>query len=83
MATKARRHQADTKTFEELTFNQQVLAMNMTALNFRRQLKAHLRRAEEEGRETESVLRIRLGLLEKILADFSPLSISVRFRSQS
>jgi hypothetical protein len=32
MADKIRRHKSDTKTFEELTFNEQVLAMNMTTL---------------------------------------------------
>lgn len=74
-----RRHQDDTKTFEELTFNQQSLAMNMTALNFRRQLKAHLRRAQREGRDREDVLRRRPSLLEGILRDYPRPQITVNF----
>ena len=70
MAT-SQRHQNDTKTFEELTFKEQAQAMNMTALQFRKQLNANLRRAGEEGQDVESTLRARLGLLEKILADYS------------
>ena len=69
MATR-RRHQNDMKTFEEETFKEQSLTMTATALNFRRELKAHLRRAKQEGRDVERVLRTRLGLLKKILADY-------------
>lgn len=64
-----RRHKGDTKTFEELTFQEQAKAMNMTALQFRKQLTAHLRKAAEEGRSTSEVLRTRLQLLERILED--------------
>ena len=62
-----RRHQNDTKTFEELSFEEQTKAMNMTALQFRKQLTAHLRRANEEGRSEQDVLRKRLKLLKNIL----------------
>jgi len=72
-----RRHKHDTKTFAELTFGQQVLAMNMTALNFRRQLKAHLRRAVQQGMDREDVLRKRLDLLESILRDYPETQITV------
>jgi len=41
-----KRHKDDTKTFEELTFQEQAKTMNMTALQFRKQLKAHLRRPQ-------------------------------------
>jgi len=75
---KVRRHKDDTKTFEELTYNEQALAMNMTALQFRKQLAAHLRRAEQEDRVVEDVLRVRLGLLKKILDDFPEPKISIQ-----
>ena len=67
-----RRHKGDTKTFEELTYSEQAKAMNMTALQFRKQLKAHLRRVKEEDRlNPERVVRDRLSLLAGIIRDFS------------
>lgn len=66
-----RRHKDDTKTFEELTFQEQAKAMNMTALQFRKQLTAHLRRANEEGRPRGEVLTGRLGLLQRILEKYN------------
>ena len=65
-----RRHKDDTKTFEELTFQEQSKAMNMTALQFRKQLTAHLRRADKEGRPRAEVLTGRLGLLQRILEKY-------------
>lgn len=65
-----RRHKSDTKTFEELSFQEQAKAMNMTALQFRKQLAAHLRRADEEGRSRGEVLAGRLGLLQRILEKY-------------
>jgi hypothetical protein len=62
-----RRHKRDTKTFEEETFTEQAKTMNMTALQFRKQLEAHLRRADNEGRSRDAVLKRRLGLLRNIL----------------
>jgi hypothetical protein len=66
-----KRHKGDTKTFEELTFQEQTKTMNMTALQFRKQLTAHLRRAEAEGRASKRIVRTRLRLLESILQDFA------------
>lgn len=67
-----RRHKGDTKTFPELTFQEQAKAMNMTALQFRKQLSAHLRRVKDEDRlDPDDVLNDRLGLLERIIRDFS------------
>jgi hypothetical protein len=66
-----RRHKHDTKTFEELTFMEQAKAMNMTALQFRKQLTAHLRRADEEDRASQQIVRARLRLLDRILKDFA------------
>jgi len=68
----SRRHKGDTKTFEELTFQEQAKAINMTALQFRKQLSAHLRRVKEEDRlDPEGVLQDRLRLLERIIGDYS------------
>lgn len=69
-----RRHQNDTKTFEELTFKEQAQAMNISAIRFRRQLDAHLRRANKEGRCEKDVLKGRLGLLEGILRTYQSVS---------
>jgi hypothetical protein len=74
MAVTSRRHKRDTRTFEELTFQEQAKTMNMTSLQFRKQLIAHLRRVEQEGRSPERVIRARLGLLERIISDFAPNS---------
>jgi len=63
-----RHHQGDTKTFEELDFSEQAKAMS--ALQFRKQLDAHLRRASQEGKDEGDVLTKRLSLLENILADY-------------
>jgi len=77
----ARRHKGDTKTFEELTFEEQAKAMNMTALQFRKQLTAHLRRANDEGKHEEDVLRTRLRLLENILAEHPKPVITAKISS--
>ncbi len=68
-----KRHKRDTKTFEELTFQEQAKTLNMTALQFRKQLNAHLRRADEEGRAPQRIVRTRLRLLERIVQDFTTL----------
>ena len=65
------RHKNDTRTFAELTFQEQAKTMNMTALQFRNQLTAHLRRADEEGRPRGEVLTGRLSLLRRILEEYS------------
>jgi len=67
-----RRHKRDTKTFDELTFQEQAKTTNLTALQFRKQLAAHLRRADEEGRASQRIVRTRLRLLERTLKDFAP-----------
>ncbi len=66
-----RRHKGDTKTFEELNFQEQAQAMNMTALQFRKQLTAHLRRADEEGRPRDQVVSARLALLQRIVEEYN------------
>jgi len=66
-----RRHQNDTKTFEELTFKEQALAMNAAAAQYRKMIDANLRRAEADGRSVARVRQTRLGLLERIIADYS------------
>jgi len=66
-----RRHQNDSKTFEELTFKEQALAMNAAAAQFRKMLDANLRRAAAEGRGVDRVRATRVGLLERIVADYT------------
>jgi len=66
-----RRHQHDTKTFEELNFKEQALAMNAAAAQYRKMLDANLRRAEADHRSVDGVRNIRLGLLSRIVRDYS------------
>lgn len=66
-----RRHQNDTKTFDELDFKEQALAMNAAAAQYRKMLDAHLRRAEAEERSVDRVRRVGVGLLQRIVADYS------------
>jgi hypothetical protein len=62
-----RRHRGDTATFEELDFHGQARAMNATALQLRKQFRAHLRRAKQEGRDIQVVRRTSLGVLERAI----------------
>lgn len=82
-----RRHQNDTKTFAELTFEEQAKAMNMNALQFRAQLRAHLRRAAKEARPRREVLNTRLNLLRNILDEYADQAkepmISIKFSKGS
>jgi len=66
-----RRHQNDTKTFEELDFKEQALAMNAAAAQYRKMIVANLRRAEAEQRSVDRVRRTCIGLLERIVRDYS------------
>lgn len=50
-----RRHQGDTKTFEELTFAGQAKAINVRVVGFERAVRAHMRRAARDGRNIEQV----------------------------
>ncbi len=52
---KTRRHQDDTKTFEELTFAEQAKAINIRIVGMERSIRAHLRRATQEGRNIDHV----------------------------
>jgi hypothetical protein len=61
------RHRSDTAEFDDLDFHGQARAMNMTALQFRKQLVANLRRAEKLGRSRDDVIRARLGVLQRII----------------
>jgi hypothetical protein len=66
-----RRHKTVTKTFEELTFKEQNHAMNRNALEFRKQLTAHVRKAKSEGRCAKEVLKGRLRLLDRIFGYYA------------
>ncbi len=60
-------HKNRTKTFEELTFQEQAKVISMTALQFRKQLRAHLKRAKEEQRDVKQIREARLDLLRRIV----------------
>ena len=60
------RHKNVSKNFEDMTFQEQNHAMNRNALQFRRQLILHLRKAEADGRCTKEVLNRRIRLLGRI-----------------
>jgi hypothetical protein len=66
-------HKGYTETFRELNFEEQAKAISMTALQFRKQVRAHMDRAAEEGKDVKQVVDARLGLLRKILEDLEPL----------
>ena len=66
-----RRHNTAKKSFEELTFEEQNHAMNRNALQFRRQLTAHVRKAKAEGRCTKELLNGRLRLLDRIFGHYA------------
>jgi hypothetical protein len=67
----SRRHHTVKKSFEELTFEEQNHAMNRNALQFRRQLTAHVRKAKAEGHCTKELLNSRLRLLDRIFGHYA------------
>lgn len=50
-----RRHQNDTKNFDELTFSEQAKAINIRIVGLQRCIVAHERRAEKESRDVATV----------------------------
>jgi len=66
-------HKVHTKTFEELTYGEQARSMSIRALQYRKEFKAHLRRAKVEGRDTKKVAKKLNDLLRNIVADFQTL----------
>lgn len=60
---RTRRHQGDAKTFEELTFAEQAKAINIRVVGLGRSVRAHLRRATQEGRDLE---RVRVKCINKL-----------------
>jgi hypothetical protein len=67
----SRHHKNVTKSFEELSFKEQNHALNRNALQFRRQIIVHLRKAKAEGRSTREVLKGRVRLLERIFGHYA------------
>ena len=65
------KHKHVTKKFEDMTFQEQNHAMNRNALQFRRQLILHLRKAEADGQCTKEVLNRRIRLLGRIFEHHS------------
>ena len=66
-----KRHKTATKSFDELTFREQNLAMNRSAVEFRKQLTAHVRKAKAEGHCTKEVLKGRIRLLDRIFGHYA------------
>ena len=50
-----RRHKDDTKTFTELTFGEQARSINAHIVQLQQSIRAHLKRAESEGRDAGRV----------------------------
>ena len=67
----SRRHKNVPKKFEDMTFKEQNHAMNRNALQFRRQLMLHLRKAKADGQCTKAVLNGRVRLLGRIFGNYS------------
>ncbi len=65
-----KRHQGDSKNFEELNFKEQTQAINMRLLNIGQMINANLHRAREESRDVTYLLNTRyqqvLALAEKV-----------------
>ena len=65
-----KRHQYDSKNFEELSFKEQAQAINMRLLNIEQMINANLCRAQEENRDVIDVLERRyqqvLSLAERV-----------------
>lgn len=64
---RTRRHQGDTKTFEELTFAEQAKAINIRVVGLERSVRAHMRRASQEGRNTGQVRQKCVEQLHRLL----------------
>ena len=54
-----------------MTFKEQNQAMNRNALQFRRQLMLHLRKAKADGQCTKEVLNSRVRLLGRVFGNYS------------
>ena len=62
-----RRHKEDTRTFEELTFAEQAKSIQGQIMVLQRAIRAHVRRAEEEGREPDKVRITCLGQISRLM----------------
>lgn len=66
-----RRHQGDTKTFEELTFAGQAKAINVRVVGLKRHIQAHLRRARSERRNVDQVNQKCINQIKRLLNQLS------------
>ena len=64
---RTRRHQRDTRNFEELTFAGQAKAINIRIVILERSVRAHLRRAAQEGRDIRQVRQKCIGQVRRLL----------------
>ena len=60
-------HGVAEQTFEELDFAGQSRSINGTISHLERAVRAHIRRATEEGRNTQQVLRSRIEEVRRML----------------
>jgi hypothetical protein len=71
-----RRHKTVSKSFEDMSFKEQNHAMNRNALQFRRQLIIHLRKAKADGHCTKTVLDRRTRLLGRVLENLKTATVA-------
>ena len=66
-----RRHEDDTKTFDELTFAEQAKSINAQIVELQRSIAPHLRRADNEGRNVGRVHEKCISQLRRLLGRVS------------
>jgi hypothetical protein len=62
-----RRHKDDTKDFNELTFGEQARSINAHIVQLQQSIRAHLRRADNEGRNVGRVHEKCINQLRRLL----------------
>ncbi|MGA7219516.1 MAG: hypothetical protein WBX38_14440 [Candidatus Sulfotelmatobacter sp.] len=75
MTTRARRHKIDTKTFEELDFVGQAMSINAQIAILGHAIRANLRRAGQERRDTKIVRNTRTDQIERLRQRIAALNI--------
>ena len=60
------RHQGDTKTFEELTFEEQAYSINASIVNLQRSIKHHINNAPDSAETRRKCIDQIQGLLNRL-----------------
>jgi len=63
------RHQVNKKTFEELTFSEQAKSISAQIIILKRAIRAHIRRAIQEEKNSSKVLTKCRGQVERMISD--------------